>query len=379
MVEPTSAVAVTGMAAVTALGRGTGALGDAVFAGSTAFRPVTRFDVRGRRAGHAATLDAPAGLADELAGVAMEACRNAGLDAAARATCPLLLAVHADPALARSPDPGRAVGGAAGHATALAARCGLGPAVRAYITGCVAASSAVIDAALMIRSGEAERVLVAAGYLVDADYFLTFDVGRALSPGDSVRSFSRGRDGMLLGDAVAAVLVESAEAAGRRGVPPLGLLAGWGRSGDAFHVCQPRPDGAGMARAVEAALRRAGLAPDRIDYVNGHGTGSLQSDAAETAALHRALGEHGQRVPVSSTKSAHGHTLEASALLELIVTVLALRQGRLPVNAGFRHRDPDCALNLVLAPATTAAEYALSVNAAFGGANTALVVRACRD
>jgi 3-oxoacyl-(acyl-carrier-protein) synthase len=379
MAEPTGAVAVTGMAAVTALGRGVGALGDAVFAGDTAFRPVTRFDVRGRRAGHAATLDAPADLADELAGVATQACRDAGLDAAARATCPLLLAVHADPALARSARPDGAVGGAAGQATALAARCGLGPAVRAYTTGCVAASSAVIDTALMIRSGVAERVLVVAGYLVDADYFLAFDGGRVLSPGDSARSFSLDRDGMLLGDAVAAVLVESAEAAGRRGVPPLGLLAGWGRSGDAFHVCQPRPDGAGMARAIAAALRRAGVARDRIGYVNGHGTATRQSDAAETAALHRALGEHGRRVPVSSTKSGHGHTLEASGLLELIVTVLALGQGRLPVNAGFGHPDPDCALNLVLAPATTTTEYALSVNAAFGGANTALVVRACRD
>ena len=83
-------------------------------------------------------------------------------------------------------------------------------------------------------------------------------------------------------------------------------------------------------------------------------------------------------MPISSTKSAHGHTLEASALLELVITLLALRRGRLPVNAGFQDPDPDCALNLVLEPATADAEYALSVNAAFGGANTALVVRAGR-
>jgi 3-oxoacyl-[acyl-carrier-protein] synthase II len=374
--DPTTAVAVTGMAAVTAFGRGTGALCDAVFAGRTAFGPVTRFDVSGRRARSAATLDAPVGLAEELAGVAEEACRSAGLDSPLWDSCPVLLAAHADPALARSPDPARAAAGAAGSAAQLASRCGLGPAIRAYTTGCVAASTAVIDAALMIRSGRAERVLVVAGYLVDADYFAAFDAGRALSPAGSVRAFSRDRDGMLLGDAVAAVLLESAEAAERRGAPQFGLVAGWGRAGDAYHVCQPRPDGAGLARAIGAALGRAGLPVDRIGYVNAHGTGTAQSDAAETAALHRALGGHARQVPVSSTKSAHGHTLEASALLELIITVLALRHGRLPVNASFRERDPDCALNLVLEPASADAEYALSVNAAFGGANTALVVRA---
>lgn len=374
MTEPTTAVAVTGMAALSGFGRGTGALGDGVFAGETAFRPVTRFDVTGRRARAAATLDAPADLAAELADVALEACRNAGLDAALRETCPVLLAMHAEPALVRSPDPAKATVGAAGAAAQLADRCGLGPAIRAYTTGCVAASTAVIDAALMIRSGRAERVLVVGGYLVDADYFSTFDVGRALSRSGSVRPFSQGRDGMLLGDAVAAVLLESADAAERRGATRLAVLAGWGRAGDAYHVCQPRPDGAAMARAVGAALGRAGLPAQRIGYVNAHGSGTAQSDAAECAGLHRALGEHAERVPVSSTKSAHGHTLEASALLELIVTVLALHRGRLPVNAGFRGRDPQCELNLVLEPADTDAEYALSVNAAFGGANTALLL-----
>jgi 3-oxoacyl-[acyl-carrier-protein] synthase II len=374
--EPTTAVAVTGMAAVTAFGRGTDPLCDAVFAGRAGFGPVTRFDVSGRRARSAATLDAPPDLPEELAGVTEEVCRDAGLDSSLRESCPVLLAMHADPALVRSPDPAMAATGAAGGATSLASRCGLGPAIRAYTTGCVAASTAVIDGALMIRSGLAERVLVVAGYLVDADYFVAFDAGRALSPTGLVRSFSNDRDGMLLGDAVAAVLLESAEVAECRAARVYGLLAGWGRSGDAYHVCQPRPDGTGTARAISAALARAELPAERIGYVNAHGTGTRQSDAAETAGLWRALGGHAGRVPISSTKSAHGHTLEASALLELIITMLALRRGRLPVNAGFGDRDPDCELNLVLEPAGADVEYALSVNAAFGGANTALVIQA---
>ena len=114
-----------------------------------------------------------------------------------------------------------------------------------------------------------------------------------------------------------------------------------------------------------------------MGYVNANGTGTPQSDAAEAAALHRAFGECIGGVPVSSTKSVHGHALEASALLELVVTVLALRSGLLPVNAGFLEPDADCELDLVLdTPRAALPRYAMSVNFAFGGANTALLVGA---
>jgi 3-oxoacyl-[acyl-carrier-protein] synthase II len=370
------AVVLTGVAATTAFGRGVGALLDAVCAGRPAFQPVTRFDVAGRRARHAALLDQPGSLLDELTGVVDEACTAAALTAAQRAECPLLLAAHADPALLRSADPRAPLAGAAGAAVELARRCATGAALRTYTTGCVAAGTALIDAAAMIRAGRAERVVVAAGYLVDADYFVTFDAGRALAPSGYLRPFSAGRDGMLLGDAVVAVVVESAAAARQRAAPQLAGLLGWGRAGDAYHVCQPEPTGRGLARAISAALGRAGLVPEQLAYVNAHGSGTSHSDAAEAAALHRALGAHAARVPVSSTKSAHGHTLEAAALLELIVTVLALRAGRLPVNANVTGPDAACQLNLVLDRTDATGRIALSVNAAFGGANTALVVQA---
>lgn len=364
----------TSVATATAFGRRTGDLVDAACAGRAGFGPVTVFDTAGRRTTAAAVLPDRAGLLPELAGAIRAA--TAGLTTAERAAAPLLLAAHADPALLRSPDPARAVGGAAGHAVKLAADCGLGPALRAYTTGCVAASTAVIDAALMIVVGRAERVVVAAGYLVEPDLFGVFDAGRALARGGSVRPFSAGRDGLLLGDGIAAVVLESPAAAADRGAPELARLVGWGRSGDAHHVCQPRPDGTGLARAIAAALARAGLVAEEVDYVNAHGSGTPQSDAAEAAALLRALGGHGRRVPVSSTKSVHGHTLEAAGLVELAVTVLALGSGRLPVNANWLGPDERCPLALVLAPTAGAARHALSVNAAFGGANTALVVRA---
>jgi 3-oxoacyl-(acyl-carrier-protein) synthase len=154
-------------------------------------------------------------------------------------------------------------------------------------------------------------------------------------------------------------------------------VAGWGRAGDAYHVCQPRPDGSGLARAIGLALGRAGVEPRDVGYVNAHGSGTPASDAMEANALRLALGPAAGEVPVSSTKSLHGQALEASALLEIIVTVLALRAGVLPVNAGFLDRDDECRLNLILdRPLPARPSWALCLNAAFGGANTAIVVGA---
>src|SRR5262249_26125854 len=157
-------------------------------------------------------------------------------------------------------------------------------------------------------------------YLVEPDQFAIFDAGRALAVDGRVRPFSAGRKGMLPGDGVGAVVVESATAAARRGARPLGRVCGWGRAGDAYHVVAPRPDGAGLARAIGAALERAGLTPSMLGYVNAHGSGTTGADAAETVALHRALGESAGTTPVSSTKSVHGQALEASGLLEFIIT-----------------------------------------------------------
>jgi 3-oxoacyl-(acyl-carrier-protein) synthase len=169
--------------------------------------------------------------------------------------------------------------------------------------------------------------------------------------------------------------VESLESARARGAAPLARVAGWGRTGDAYHPCQPHPDGLGMARAVTAALQRAGLAPEGLGYINAHGSGTGYSDPAEANGLHLALGDAVMAVPVSSTKSLHGQSLEASGVLELIVTLLAARKGVLPVNAGFLGADDGCRLNLVLGQAqATTVDFTMSLNAAFGGANTALVI-----
>jgi 3-oxoacyl-[acyl-carrier-protein] synthase II len=373
---PGADVVVTGVSATSAFGRGSGPLLSGALSGQPAFSPVRRFGVDGRRAKAAAELDDPAGLADELAAVIDAACDQAGLRQADRASTELLMALHSDSAAARDVTTLAVTGSTPAD---VAARTGLPEPLRVHATACIAGSAAIADAAATIASGRAARMVVSAGFLVDPDSFALFDGGRVLARDGQVRPFSSGRQGMLLGDGVAAVVLESSDAARSRDASPLARLAGWGRAGDAYHVCQPSPDGRGLARAIDAALRRGRTDPADIDYVNAGGTGTSQGDSAEAAALRRALGSHADTVPVSSTKSVHGHALEASGLLEFVLTVLVLGAGLLPPNAGYLGPDPDCDLDLVLGPGREVhggCRHALSVNAAFGGANTALLVAA---
>jgi 3-oxoacyl-(acyl-carrier-protein) synthase len=369
-------VVITGMGVVSAYGRGQTALLSGLASSKPAFSPVSRFDVTRRRAHVAATFADAGELFTELTGVIEAACAEAGLDrhpvdstAGAepnRSGVPLHLAFHGDPAVSRAQEPQNLSGA---FASRLAAACGL-DAGRVYTSACVAASTAVADAAAAISLGDAETIVVAGGYLVEQDQFALFDAGRALAVDGEVRPFSAGRKGIVMGDGVAAIVLTSRPVGNA-----LARVSGWGRSGDAYHVCQPIPDGSGMARAIEAALRRAELAPDGVGYVNAHGSGSVLSDAAEARALQVAFGQHAGGVPVSSTKSLHGQSLEASPLVELVSTVLSMRSGLLPVNAGFLAPDPDCPLNLILhEPLAAAPAHALSLNSAFGGANTALIV-----
>jgi 3-oxoacyl-[acyl-carrier-protein] synthase II len=369
-------VVITGVSATSAFGRGIEPLLAGALGGRPAFGQVGRFSVERRRAKAAAELPGTPVLIDELVAAIGGACDMAGLGPRERRPATLLLALHTDAAAARQGQAdSQPVTGNTG--ATVAALSGLPDAPRVYATACVAASTAIADAAAMIVSGRADQVVVAAGYLVDEDSFALFDGGRVLARDGQVRPFSSGRQGLLLGDGVAAVVLESAAAAGRRSASPLARLAGWGRAGDAYHVCQPCPDGSGLARAIGAALRRAGVDPSGVDYVNANGSGTGYADSSEAAALHRALGAYAGEVPVSSTKSVHGHALEASALLEFVLTVLVLQADCLPVNAGFLAPDEECRLNLVLGSAReTSCRYALSLNAAFGGASTALLVGA---
>ncbi|MEU7241588.1 beta-ketoacyl-[acyl-carrier-protein] synthase family protein [Streptomyces sparsogenes] len=257
-----------------------------------------------------------------------------------------------------------------------AARLGLTGPRLTFTNACVASAAAIIHACRLISSGRTEVAVCAGGYLVEEETFGKFDSGRALSRDGMVRPFSADRSGLLLGDGVAAVVLESAGHARRRGARPLATVVGWGAATDAYHVSQPHPEGVGLAAAARQALRLAGDPEGAaLGYVNAHGTGTKYNDGAETRGLRSVLGGRADAVPVSSTKSTTGHLLEAAGVVEFVITLLSLTDGVLPPTAGYTRPDPECDLDYVPnRPRRVDARRALTLNAAFGGANTALVL-----
>jgi 3-oxoacyl-[acyl-carrier-protein] synthase II len=194
-------------------------------------------------------------------------------------------------------------------------------------------------------------------------------------PAASARPFDARRSGFVLGEGAAVLVLEDAGHARARGAPILGEIVGYASSSDAHHLTQPSPDG--QVAAMRAALGDARLPPDAVGYVNAHATGTEVGDVVEVRALRRALGPHADRVPVSSTKSMHGHLVGAAGALEALVTLQTLRRGVLPPTANLDDPDPACDLDLVPRTARRAPELevAISNSFGFGGANTCLVLR----
>ena len=170
------------------------------------------------------------------------------------------------------------------------------------------------------------------------------------------------------------LVLEPLEAARARGARIHAEIVGFGMSADACHITQPSAEGA--ARAMRAALRDAGLAPQQIGYINAHGTATPANDPTEIAAIRSVFGPHAERLAISSTKSMHGHALGAAAALECLATVLALRDGVLPPTANYREFDPECDLDVIPNQSRHApVECALSNSFAFGGLNAVLALR----
>jgi nodulation protein E len=197
---------------------------------------------------------------------------------------------------------------------------------------------------------------------------------RAIAP-DLPRPFSLERKGMVLGEGGGALVLESLESARRRGAHIRSLVVGFGMSSDAGHITKPSARGA--ARAMEAALADAGVDSERVGYINAHGTGTPLNDVAECQAIAQVFGERASKLPVSSTKSMHGHGLGASAALEAAATVLALENGVVPPTANFLAPDPECPIDCVPNEAREVeARAALSSSFAFGGLNAVLAFAA---
>jgi 3-oxoacyl-[acyl-carrier-protein] synthase II len=267
-------------------------------------------------------------------------------------------------------------------ASHVAMRKGARGPVLTYSVACASSAVAIAEAAKAVQRGEVDvalaggsEALVVPGVVLAwqaMQTLATFADGEAAA---ACRPFASDRRGFVLGEGAAFVVLEPAARARRRGARVYAELAGWGLSCDASHLT--KPDANGQARALRMALERAGLSPAEVGYCNAHGTATKIGDIVESEALAMVWGDALPGLRVSSTKSLHGHLLGAAGALEAVITILALQRRELPPNANCREPDPDCPLNLVLAPgeASPALEAAVTNSFAFGGTNSTLLFR----
>ena len=247
--------------------------------------------------------------------------------------------------------------------------------VFAVSSACASSAHAIAQGAAMIAMGQVDVAMVGGSEAVSTvGSVRAWEAIRAMSP-VTCRPFSADRDGMVLGEGGAVLMLEAWDHAQARGAAILGELVGWGMSSDAFHITQPSPQG--QARAMRQAARQAG-ALDRDDIlVSAHGTGTPLNDAAETRSLVEVFGDRARAMPVIATKSAHGHLIGGSAALQAALGLRALAEGLAPPIQNFTARDPDCDLDLVVGAARPITSRLLLQNAfAFGGLNVALMFAA---
>jgi 3-oxoacyl-[acyl-carrier-protein] synthase II len=254
----------------------------------------------------------------------------------------------------------------------------LGP-VSCSVTACAASANAIGDAAEIIRRGAADVMVAGGAEAAITDYALAgFGNAKALTthnerPEQASRPFDADRDGFLIGEGAAVLVLEERDRALSRGATILGEVAGYGMSADGYHMTLPRPGGMGAAKAMQVALADAGL--ERVDYINAHGTSTPANDATETAAIRLVLGEQADTVPVSSTKSMTGHMLGGAGAVEAMFSILAMRDSLLPPTINYETPDPECDLDYVPNVARPCqVESVMSNSFGFGGHNVALVL-----
>jgi len=280
--------------------------------------------------------------------------------------------------------PGRIINLAAGY---VSIEFGLKGPNSAVVTACSTGSHAIGDAGRMIALGDAD-VMVAGGAEspVNRISMAGFAAMRALStnfndtPERASRPYDKDRDGFVMGEGAGVVVLEEYEHAKRRGARIHAELVGYGLSGDAYHISAPAPDGDGALRCMNAAIRRAGLSPAEIDYINAHGTSTPLGDEIELAAVHRLVGNAAARVCMSSTKSSIGHLLGAAGAVEAIFTILALRDGVVPPTINLDNPSVETPIDLVPHRSKKRdIDVVLSNSFGFGGTNASLVFKRLGD
>ncbi len=252
----------------------------------------------------------------------------------------------------------------------------------ATVTACATGTHAIGDAFSIIARGDADAMLAGGSESCICELGIGgFSASKALStrndePERASRPWDVARDGFVMGEGAGVLMLESLESAQARGAEIIAEVAGYGMSGDSYHMTAPAPEGEGGARCMKLALANAGIAPDEVDYINAHGTSTPQGDICETQGIKSVFGEHAKRLMVSSTKSMTGHLLGAAGGIEAAFTALALHHGVVPPTINLDDPDPACDLDYVPHEAREAdIRVAISNSFGFGGTNASVVMR----
>lgn len=249
------------------------------------------------------------------------------------------------------------------------------------VTACATGTNAIGEAFRQVKEGRA-KVMIAGGSEASvneigiAGFAALTALSQATDPLNASMPFDKARQGFVLGEGGATLVLEDLEHAQKRGANILGEIVGYGATSDAYHITSPDPTGAGAARAMELAIKEAGISPNEISYINAHGTATHANDEGESKAINQVFGSD-SNVRVSSTKGMTGHLLGAAGVIEAVLTVAALQKGQLPLNIGCFNQDPKCSVNLVTAENSDAsnARYAISNSFGFGGHNAVLAFK----
>jgi 3-oxoacyl-[acyl-carrier-protein] synthase II len=396
-------IAITGTGSINALGVGVDVFAQALRAGRCGIGPLSVFPTTGHRSGTAAEVRdlrppawAPRSARRRASRTALlalhaagEAWATAGIGEADRAAAGLVVGTTTGgmpvgelcfrDMLDRGAKGGRLAGWMEAPVSAptevLAAVFGCRGPRSTVSTACSSGANALGFAADWIRAGRASVVLCGGTDALCRSTFAGFDALQALDR-DRCRPFDRHRSGLTLGEGAAMFVLEDWEHAVRRGARILGEFVSYGISADAHHLTQPHPEGAGAAAAMRRALSAGRLAPEAVDYVNAHGTGTPLNDVIETRAIKSVFGAHAQRMPVTSTKSMVGHCLGAAGAIEALASLIALREGFVPPTVSLADPDPECDLDYVPHTSRRATlGVALSNSYGFGGNNTSLILR----
>jgi 3-oxoacyl-[acyl-carrier-protein] synthase II len=252
----------------------------------------------------------------------------------------------------------------------------------ATVSACATSANAVGEAWETIRRGDAKAMIAGGSERgvtpigMGAFEKMTVLSRRNDDPQGASRPFDATRDGFVMGEGSGMLILEDLDFARARGATILAELVGYASTADAYHITNPAPGGEGLVRAINRALRKAGMDPEQVDYINAHGTSTAPNDSTETEAIKTCFGEHAYKVAVSSTKSMTGHTLGAAGAVEAVISVMAIQTGVIPPTINLHHPDPECDLDYVPNEARRATvNVAMSNSMGFGGHNACLIFK----